>query len=408
MMVTDNTHYLNDAIVEDHAWVGSAERTLPDDAYRGTLIGRVWDPLADGPSPVAVRADGVFDLSGEFATVRDLCESENPAAAVNSIRGRYLGDFAEVLANTAPALRDESRPWLLAPIDLQAVKAAGVTFAVSMVERVIEERARGDLAAAQEIRQQILAEIGTDLSELRPGSEKADRLKQFLIAQGLWSQYLEVGIGPDAEIFTKAPTLAAVGTGVPIGVLKASTWNNPEPEVAILVQSTGRIIGATLGNDVNLRDVEGRSALLLPKAKDNNASCALGPLVRLFDDTFDIQTVRQLTIRLEIDGLDGFHLDGVSEMSSISRDPVDLVEQLIGPHHQYPDGAVLMLGTMFAPVADREAPGLGFTHRDGDVVRISAGELGSLVNDVKQSERCEPWQFGIRALMTNLASRNLL
>jgi len=389
-------------------WLGSAAQALPDDGYAGTLVGRVWNPEVGGPSPVVVRAEGVFDISSLFGTVRDLCEAPNPAAAARTASGTRLGDFADVLRNTDPERRDEGRPWLLAPVDLQTLKAAGVTFAVSMIERVIEERLHGDFEAAAQMREQILAEIGADLGDLRPGSDEADRLKRFLVGRGLWSQYLEVGIGPDAEIFTKAPTLSAVGTAVPVGVLGTSTWNNPEPEVALIIKSTGAVVGATLGNDVNLRDVEGRSALLLPKAKDNNASCALGPLLRLFDDTFDLDTVRTLSVRLEIDGLDGFHLDGASEMAKISRDPAELVVQLIGPHHQYPDGAVLMLGTMFAPIIDREIPGMGFTHHDGDIVRISAGALGSLVNQVRQSESCDPWQFGISALMKNLANRNLL
>lgn len=389
-------------------WIGSAAQTFPDDGFAGTLIGRVWDPASDGPSPVAVREDGVFDLSRDFATVRDLCEMDDPAVAAQSTPGRRLGSFNEILANTDTSSRESSRPWLLSPIDLQTVKAAGVTFVVSMLERVIEEQARGDVAAAGDLRERILAEVGDNLADLRPGSDEAQRLKEILIAEGLWSQYLEVGIGPDAEIFTKAPTLSSVGTAVSVGVLGSSTWNNPEPEVALIVQSNGRIVGATLGNDVNLRDVEGRSALLLPKAKDNNGSCALGPLIRLFDSRFTLDTVRQLTVRLEIDGPDGFHLDGVSEMSTISRDPSELVDQLIGPHHQYPDGAALMLGTMFAPVADRGAVGQGFTHKYGDIVRISASSLGSLVNEVNQSERCEPWEFGLRALMTNLARRGLL
>ncbi len=384
-----------------------AAETLPVDGCAGTLVGRVWDPAVQGPSPVVVRADGVYDLSARFATVRDLCEQPDPAAAAASAEGSRLGDFATILANTEPATRDRSRPWLLAPVDLQTLKAAGVTFAVSMVERVIEERVRGDFEAATKMRAQILAEIGADLGQVRPGSEEAAKLRRFLTERGLWSQYLEVGIGPDAEIFTKAPTLAAVGTAVPVGVPESSTWNNPEPEVALAVSSAGKVVGATLGNDVNLRDVEGRSALLLPQAKDNNASCALGPLLRLFDDTFDLDRVRSMTVRLEIDGPEGFHLDGVSDMTQISRDPLDLVEQLHGTH-QYPDGAVLMLGTMFAPVVDREVEGMGFTHRVGDVVRISADELGSLVNEVEHCHTCDPWSYGLRALMANLAARNLL
>ncbi len=296
--------------------------TLPEDGCAGTLVGRIWDPAVHGPSPVVVHDDSVYDLSASFASVRDLCEQPDPARAVRDAAGRRVGALADILANTNPTDRDPSRPWLLAPVDLQTLKAAGVTFAVSMVERVIEERVRGDFEAAAAMRAEILEEIGADLGQIRPGSSEAADLRRFLADRGLWSQYLEVGIGPDAEIFTKAPTLAAVGSGQPVGVPESSLWNNPEPEVALAVTSDGRIVGATLGNDVNLRDVEGRSALLLPQAKDNNASCALGPFVRLFDETFDLDVVRGLVVRLEIDGEDGFHLDGYSEMGQISRDPV--------------------------------------------------------------------------------------
>ncbi|GIG90577.1 fumarylacetoacetate hydrolase family protein [Plantactinospora endophytica] len=389
-------------------WFGTAADALPDDAEESVLIGRIWDPLLGGPSPVVVRGGEVFDVSTDFPTVRDICELPEPAAVVAGLAGRWVGTLAEVLANTGVASRDPGRPWLLAPVDLQAVKAAGVTFAVSMIERVIEERARGDLGLAADIRQRTLAGVGGDLQDLSPGSAEAARLKSLLVAEGIWSQYLEVGIGPDAEIFTKGQVLSAVGTAVAVGVLAASTWNNPEPEVALVVQSSGRAVGATLGNDVNLRDVEGRSALLLPKAKDNNASCALGPLVRLFDDRFDLDRVRRLEVLLEIEGEDGFRLESVSDMTLMSRDPESLVAQLVGPHHQYPDGAVLMLGTMFAPIQDRDRPTEGFTHKVGDVVRISSPPLGTLVNRVQHAEECEPWDFGVRDLMGNLARRGLL
>ncbi|GAA3116037.1 MULTISPECIES: fumarylacetoacetate hydrolase family protein [Nonomuraea] len=391
---------------DERAWFGTAADALPDDAADAVLIGRIWDPLAEGPSPVVVRDGEVIDVSAEFPTIRDICELPEPAAVVSGLNGRHVGAFADVLANTGSPARDRTRPWLLAPVDLQALKAAGVTFAVSMIERVIEERAGGDMARAADIRRRMLA--GVDLHDLTPGSEEAARLKALLVAEGMWSQYLEVGIGPDAEIFTKGQILSAMGTATPVGVLAASTWNNPEPEVSLVVQSSGRIVGATLGNDVNLRDVEGRSALLLPMAKDNNASCALGPLVRLFDERFDLDHVRGLAVRLDLEGEDGFRLEAVSEMSRISRDPEALVRQLIGPHHHYPDGAVLMLGTMFAPIQDRDHPGEGFTHKTGDVVRISSPALGTLVNRVQHAEDCAPWSFGIRDLMGNLHRRGLL
>ncbi|WFE53440.1 fumarylacetoacetate hydrolase family protein [Micromonospora sp. WMMD1155] len=388
-------------------WSGTAAEALPD-AGDSVLIGRVWDPSVDGPTPVTVRDGMVIDLSRRFPTVRDICELSDPAAVVAGLDGPTVGDFGEILANTEAATRDRSRPWLLAPVDLQVLKAAGVTFPISMIERVIEERARGDLALAADIRHRMLADVGVDLHSLAPGSAEADRLKSLLVAEGMWSQYLEVGIGPDAEIFTKGQVLSAVGTAVPVGVLAASTWNNPEPEVTLIVASTGRIVGATLGNDVNLRDVEGRSALLLPLAKDNNASCALGPLIRLFDERFGMAQVRELAVSLQVSGVDGFLLEAVSEMTRMSRDPEELVRQLIGPHHHYPDGAALMLGTMFAPIQDRDRPGEGFTHKVDDVVRISCPALGTLVNRVWHAEECEPWHFGVRDLMGNLVRRGLL
>ena len=386
----------------------TATSSLPADAFAGALAGRVWRPDRDGPSVVAIRADGVFDVSRAVPTMSDLCETENPAAALRAADGEALGALDAILANTPPDDRDPTKPWLLAPIDLQAIKAAGVTFAVSMLERVIEERARGNPAAAAAIRTEISRIIGDDFARLKPGSAQAMRLKQVLIEQGAWSQYLEVGIGPDAEIFSKAQPMSAVGTGFDAGIHPMSTWNNPEPEVVVVAASSGRIVGATLGNDVNLRDVEGRSALLLGKSKDNNASCALGPFLRLFDTTFTLDDVRRMNVTLTVEGDDGFRLEGFSSIAKISRDPADLVAQMLGEHHQYPDGAVLFLGTMFAPIEDRDAPSGGFTHKIGDVVTIAAPELGRLVNRMRYTSDCEPWRFGAGHLMRNLARRGLL
>ncbi|MCA1454515.1 fumarylacetoacetate hydrolase family protein [Bradyrhizobium sp. BRP22] len=383
----------------------TAKDILPEDGTNGTLVGRVWLPQLQGPLVVAIRGDGVFDVTARFPTVSALCEESDPAAALRGIGGERVGDLETILANTPPDRRDRRKPWLLAPLDLQVLKAAGVTFAISMLERVIEERARGNPASAEAIRKEVVRLVGDDLSKLKPGSEQAMRLKQVLIEQQAWSQYLEVGIGPDAEVFTKAPVLSSVGTGMDAGLHPKSTWNNPEPEVVLVASSRGNIVGATLGNDVNLRDFEGRSALLLSKAKDNNASCAVGPLLRLFDASFTLDHVRNMDVGLTVKGPDGFVLEGHSSISKISRDPTDLVAQTIGPVHQYPDGFALFLGTMFAPVKDRDAPGQGFTHKRDDIVTIAAPELGKLVNRMRPSDECEPWTFGISALMKSLAVR---
>ncbi|MBN8830507.1 MAG: fumarylacetoacetate hydrolase family protein [Sphingomonadales bacterium] len=367
-----------------------ADDLLPIDGDAATLIGRI---LTDnGPTPVLVRDGQLLDLSSMAPTVSDLLETIEPGAPLHP--GKSLGAIDGAT--------------LLSPIDLQCIKASGVTFAVSALERVIEERARGNAAQANAIRAQIQTRIGADLRAVKPGSAEAAKLKAVLIADGLWSQYLEVAIGPDAEIFTKSPVLSSVGTGADVGVRADSAWNNPEPEIVMIVDSKGRAHGATLGNDVNLRDIEGRSALLLGKAKDNNASCAIGPFIRLFDDRFTLDDVRSAEISLTIDGPEGYRLTGSSNMSLISRDPLDLIAQAIGRDHQFPDGFALFLGTMFAPVEDRDTPGQGFTHKIGDIVRVSTPKLGTLTNRVVHCDAAPPWTFGIRALMRNLAARGLL
>jgi fumarylacetoacetate (FAA) hydrolase family protein len=371
-------------------------------AKSGKFVGRVWREGV-GPCVVAVRGDRVLDItSSSFPTIRDLCEVSDPVKALADAKGEEIGPLSELLAGRVKGIH------ILAPVDLQALKAAGVTFATSMLERVIEERARGDASQAEAIRSDITRLIGDDLSKLVPGSPEAMALKQSLIERKAWSQYLEVGIGPDAEIFTKSQVMSAVGFGADIGIHPISKWNNPEPEAVIVVSSAGRIVGATLGNDVNLRDVEGRSALLLSKAKDNNASCSLGPFIRFFDDSFTLADVKSMEIALEVEGDGGYHLKGQSNMRKISRSPEALAAATLNRHHQYPDGFVLFCGTLFAPTQDRGGKGQGFTHHHGDEVSIINPLLGALYNVVRPTDACAPWTFGASHLMRNLAGRGLL
>ncbi|RUX06379.1 fumarylacetoacetate hydrolase [Mesorhizobium sp. M8A.F.Ca.ET.023.01.1.1] len=375
----------------------------------GLFVGRARSGDVSHPMVVTVRDGTVFDITSSAApTVRDVCELADPAGHVGSAKGTPIGSVSDIAANSLEATRDPAKPFLLSPVDLQAIKASGVTFVVSLLERVIEEQARGSAERADAIRADIAGLIGHDLSKLKPGSPEAMEIKAKLISRGAWSQYLEVGIGPDAEIFTKCQPMASVGFGADVGLHPVSTWNNPEPEIAMIAASSGRIVGATIGNDVNLRDVEGRSALLLGKAKDNNASASLGPFIRLFDDTFSLDDVKQAVVRLKVEGEDGFSLEGASSMAEISRSPEELVAAAMGPHHQYPDGLALYLGTMFVPSKDRGEKGKGFTHKVGDIVTISSEKFGALVNRVRLSPDCPHWTYGASHLMRDLAKAGLL
>ena len=388
-------------------------QALPQQPAAATLIGRAWVPgRKPGPSPVAISDRKVFDLGSVAATSAELLNAADLLsrvhAAVSGPRAEVIGATADLLANAHADRRDPRTPYFLSPVDLQAVRACGVTFIASMLERVIEEQAHGDPAQAEAVRKSIGEEIGAQIASITPGSPEAMRLKDSLIKRGVWSQYLEVGIGPDAEVFNKAQPMSAVGTGAEIGILSSSSWNNPEPELVLAVNRAGRVVGATLGNDVNLRDWEGRSALLLGRAKDNNASCAIGPFIRLLDEGYTVDDLRRTRIEIEVSGTDGGAMKGAYSLTQISRDPLDLAAQALNRDHQYPDGLVLFLGTAFAPTQDRDEPGRGFTHKVGDIVTVRSPTLGALSNRINTCDSIVPWTFGMSELMRNLASRGLI
>lgn len=379
----------------------TAHQILPVDAENALLVGRVWDPESGGPRVVSVRGQDVFDHTAEVHTVSELMDLDDPARLITSTQVSPRWVLASLVE--ASLAQDRDHAHLLAPVDLQVVKACGVTFVDSMIERIIEERCGGDFHKAAAIRESVLEVLGADIASVRPGSEQARQVKEVFMAKGMWSQYLEVGLGPDPEVFTKAPVLASVGFGAAIGIPTFSQWNNPEPELVLIVDARGRVLGATLGNDVNLRDVEGRSALLLGMAKDNTASCSIGPFVRLFQEGFSLDSLRTEDIRLTVQGADGYRLEGQNSLSRISRPFEELVSAAFGKHHQYPDGFALFTGTLFAPTRDRDVEGLGFTHKPADEVTIHSPHLGSLINTTGTTEDLPPWTFGIRNLMDYLA-----
>ncbi len=377
--------------------------TLPSDHQAATLLGRCWCPRRARGMPVLCKDGALHEL--ELPTIAHILNTADPAQVVRASAGTVLVQLEAALE----AVGDRTRPHLLPPVDLQPIKAAGVTFVDSMLERVIEEATRGDAATAAEARAAILEAIGDDVARLTPGSPEAMAFREAMLAADRWSPYLEVGLGPDAELFTKGSPMSGVGTGMPVGIRSDSDWNNPEPEVVLVIAPDGRIVGATLGNDVNLRDWEGRSALLLGRAKDNRSSASIGPFIRLFDchlgGAFDLDVVRREVVTLEVDGPEGFKLEAESSMARISRDPADLAAQLFDDH-DWPDGVVLYLGTMFAPTRDRPredgttVAGDGFTHRIGDRVRISSARLGGLENEVRTCAACPPWTEGVSGLIT--------
>ncbi len=380
--------------------------TLPKDASNAALVGRVDRPGL-GPSVVRVNPDATLtDITAAFPTVSLLCEQSNPAEALRTAKGEDIGDLAEILQSGR----------LLAPIDLQTVKAAGVTFPISMIERMIEEALRGDMSNSSK-RSEVIGKIKDSvgsISALTPATPEALKLLQYLTdvnGLNLSATYPQVGLGEKAEIFTKqAVPLASVGHGAEAGFNADSKWTNPEPELVSVINSHGTIVGATLGNDVNDRYLEGLSALLLGVAKDRRGSSAVGPFIRLFDDNFTLASIRNIKVNLSVDGTDGFHEDGVNSMSEIRRDPQDALAKQLFDIHDYPDGVVLFNGTGIVPNSDRSGPGSGsgFFHKTGDVVHIHADELGSLANVMVPTGEVRMHEHSILSFMTALAQRGVL
>jgi len=383
----------------------TAAQVLPSDGYAGTLVGRALFPgVFPGPCVVAIREDGVHNISGTVPTMAQLLNAPNPLATLQrALRNCvYLGPLESLLENSTPSTHDPLKPYLLTPIDLQAVKAVGLTFVNGLLQRFADDNGGAATVAKME------KAAGVALGKILPGSEEAARLRTALMEDGLWNDTLEVGFGPDVELFTKAQPLSAVGTGAEIAVLPTSKQTFAEPEVVLMLNADGKICGATLGCDMTARDVEARSLLLLGRAKDQNATCAVGPFIRLFDQTFSLPNVQGMNLTYAFEGADDAVFTDTGSMDQIGRGLITLARQVVNEHHGYPDGVALFTGCMFKAPSSRGASDTPFTHQVGDVVIIKASPLGTLINRVNTTDKVRPWSFGMSDLMANLANRQLL
>jgi len=274
----------------------------------------VNEPLAVG----CLNDDGsITDLTGAgLSNLAELLECESPESRLSSF------NLSTLPRHSATSVR------LLPPVDRQEIWAAGVTYQRSKKARMEES----DFSA---------------------------------------TAYDRVYDAPRPEIFFKSLPEKVAGPGDPVGIRKDASWNVPEPELALVINSVGRIVGFTIGNDMSSRDIEGENLLYLPQAKVYDRSCAIGPVILVGTTESEI---RECVISMTIHRDEACVFQGETSLNHIKR-PFEELAGYLCRSQSFPTGAILLTGTGVVP-------GDHFTLHAGDLIRIDVTGIGRLENHV--------------------------
>jgi len=369
------------------------EFILPPKWEKGTFFGRAMVPGV-GASVVALNSHGnLIDITPFVVASSVLCNNPRMLEVLREARehGENIGGIGEVLANTNRS--DNQVPYFLAPIDFQAAVGAGVTYINSWLERVVSAHPK-----LPDLRAQLIAIIGGDNLVVKPGSDTAQKVMEFLESMGIDDDYTKPAFGTHAEIFDKAMSCDAVGPGHISMRTDAPKRGAPptavgsESELILIVNKNAKIVGYTVGNDFSAGGFENASHLYLPKAKHYDGSAGMSPLVRVPDESFTAENATSLNITLFVEGRDGFVLRAARKegqvgllspgrsysTGEISRPHTELADQALAVNrHEF--GRAVYCGAGYIPTMNREDPERPtkfneFTHRPGDTVSIIASD----------------------------------